>query len=507
MQFLQQALDDPDAATLRPVLGVHRRAAGAGRAAGGRDRRRRPAVLPRPGRGRRAAQAVGEPGCPTARARSRFLAAGPGAGVRRRPGLEHRTGRAVAGRPAGAAGDPGRDGRGAEALVEDLGPPGRGGGHAVAPVPDLGRLGGRAHRHGRPAAAGRRARGERPAAECGQRLGRPGHGPALPDHPAARRGLRRSGAAGRRHHPHPLDRHRGRRAAGRGRARRRCCRWSSTSSPEPGLRLRSAPPRCRLARICTVCLRSSSCSRCRSKERCNQAGPVRVEGLGGARRVAGLRGHGFGQVDRWPTRSSAATGSPWHAVDELTWPTGVTEVPQRNSANLSGPSVPTGVVPARRTGSGRCSSSQRPGRGRAGLPPAGLAAATAAAYGHPAGPSHACVQRQLRELAAGDQSTRLDRRLALPVVRAEAKPDCGLGCRSRRSGGRCPSVTAGDAELPRPAQVPFGVTALSCQPRPSVSRVGGRRAPGVVVVDLHAPAGGPAAAGRPGTPRPGPPSW
>ena len=30
------------------------------------------------------------------------------------------------------------------------------------------------------------------------------------------RGVRRSGAAGRRHHPHPLDRHRGRIAAGRG---------------------------------------------------------------------------------------------------------------------------------------------------------------------------------------------------------------------------------------------------------------------------------------------------
>ena len=117
-------------------------------------------------------------------------------------------------RPA-PRGDPGRVGPGAGALVEGLGASRRRGCHAVPAFPHAGRLAGAAHRRGRPAAAGRRPRGERPAAERGQRLVGPGHRPALPHHAQAGRAVRRSGAAGGRHHADALDGDGRRGAAGR----------------------------------------------------------------------------------------------------------------------------------------------------------------------------------------------------------------------------------------------------------------------------------------------------
>ena len=216
MQFLQRALDDPDPQPVRPLLGLHRRAAGPGRPARRRDGRRRPAVLPRPGRGRRAAQAVGRAGCPTARARSRFLAEGRALAFADDPAWTAEL--AELWRQDGPAPPEILDGM-VEVLkrwsktwqrpVAVVAMPSRRFPHLVSSVAEhiatVGRL---------PLVDALAVTG--PPPERGQRLGRPGHRPALPHRrcsPGVR--LRRAGAAGRRHHPHPLDDHRRRRPAGR----------------------------------------------------------------------------------------------------------------------------------------------------------------------------------------------------------------------------------------------------------------------------------------------------
>ena len=87
MQFLQQALDDPEQRPCGRCSVCTGDAAGARAAAVDRDRGGRPPVLPRPGRGGRAAQAVGRAGCPTARAGSRsWLPAGRSRSPTTRPG-------------------------------------------------------------------------------------------------------------------------------------------------------------------------------------------------------------------------------------------------------------------------------------------------------------------------------------------------------------------------------------------------------------------------------------
>ena len=204
MQFLQLALDDPDPQPVRPLLGVHRPAARAGRASDGRDDQCRPAVLPRSGRGRRTTEALGRAD-PGPQRQDHVPGARPGAGVCRRPRLGRRTGRAVASGRPGPAGDPGRHGRGAEALVGDLAAADGGGRDAVPALPDLDQLRRRPPRGDRPAAVGRGPHGHRPTARCRRRLSRPGHRSALSHERAAGRGVRRSGAVRRRHHPDPLD--------------------------------------------------------------------------------------------------------------------------------------------------------------------------------------------------------------------------------------------------------------------------------------------------------------
>ena len=96
----------PRPAPVRPLLGLHGPAAGArGPPVGGRGGRG-PDVLPRPGRGRRAAQALAERR--RAQGQDQLPGAGPGARLRRRPGLEQRARPAVARRRRGAARGPGR---------------------------------------------------------------------------------------------------------------------------------------------------------------------------------------------------------------------------------------------------------------------------------------------------------------------------------------------------------------------------------------------------------------
>ena len=60
---------------------------------------------------------------------------------------------------------------------------------------------------------------------------------------------------------------------------------------------------------------------------------MRVESLGGARRILvyGVTGSGKSTL---AAQISAATGIPWHAVDELTWRPGWTEVPGEEQRRL-----------------------------------------------------------------------------------------------------------------------------------------------------------------------------
>jgi hypothetical protein len=60
---------------------------------------------------------------------------------------------------------------------------------------------------------------------------------------------------------------------------------------------------------------------------------VRVEGLGGAQRILvyGVTGSGKSTMAE---QISSATGIPWHAVDELTWRPGWTEVPTEEQRRL-----------------------------------------------------------------------------------------------------------------------------------------------------------------------------
>ena len=216
MQFLQQALDDPEPQPCGRCSVCTGDLPAPGPRPVDRDRGGRPPVLPRPGRGRRAAQAVGRAGCPTARAGSPVLAPGPGARVRRRPGLGARAGRAVAAatRPAPPAVLDGlvevlkRWSKSWERPVAVVAMPSRRFPALVGSVAEhlatVGRL---------PLVDALAVTGPPPGADSSSSVRA---GPARPDQPARRAsGLRRAGAAGRRHHPDPLDGHRRRVVAGR----------------------------------------------------------------------------------------------------------------------------------------------------------------------------------------------------------------------------------------------------------------------------------------------------
>ena len=187
----------------------------------GRRRRRSsrgPALLPRPGRGRRAAQDVGQRTARQARARSVSSATGRAMAYADDPAWSGVL--ADLWRQDGEAPPEVLDGRGrgAEALVEDLAAADRGGGDAVAALPGAGRArwpptspGSAGCRWSRRSPCPVRRRREDAASSVRARdlLARTSLIPGV--------GLRRAGAAGRRQDPHPLDRHRGRVPAGRGR--------------------------------------------------------------------------------------------------------------------------------------------------------------------------------------------------------------------------------------------------------------------------------------------------
>ena len=172
MQFLQQALDDPEprpcgrcsvCTAACPAPGA-RPGAERSRRRGGSTAARTWSIEPRK---------LWPSGLPGRKGKHRRLRRGPGAGVRRRPGL----GRGavplfVARGRAGAAGGAGRGGRGAGALAAQLGQrPVAVVPMPSAPLPAAGRLAGRACGAGGPAAAGRRRCSDRAASDGGGRVG------------------------------------------------------------------------------------------------------------------------------------------------------------------------------------------------------------------------------------------------------------------------------------------------------------------------------------------------
>ena len=123
---------------VRALLGLRRAAAGPGAAAVGADDRVRPALLPWPGRARRAAQDVGQRAA-RQEGQDRFLGEGRAMAYADDPAWSGVLAELWRQRRRGAAGGAGGRGRGAEALVEDLAAADRGGGDAVAALPGAGR--------------------------------------------------------------------------------------------------------------------------------------------------------------------------------------------------------------------------------------------------------------------------------------------------------------------------------------------------------------------------------
>ena len=204
MQFLQLALDDPDPAPVRPVLGLHRQAAGT------RERGRHATTIEAARRFFRGQDVVVEPrklwverAARTARARSGSSAQGRALAFADDPAWYEELAELWRQRSAGAAGGAGRAGRGAEALVEDLAASGRGGADAVAALPDLGRSVAPAHRPVGRLPLVDALGGHRPAAERGRASAVRAKDLLYrtPAEPGV--ALRRAGAAGRRHRSAP----------------------------------------------------------------------------------------------------------------------------------------------------------------------------------------------------------------------------------------------------------------------------------------------------------------